>query len=97
MTAGSLDEARQIASALVAERLAACANLLPGMESVYRWQGKVESETEIVIIAKTRESLFEQLRARIVELHSYDCPCIVALPITDGHPEFLSWIRQNTR
>ena len=96
MTAGSLAEARLIAQALVAERLAACVNLIDGMESHYEWEGEVQTAREIVLIAKTRADLFDALKQRVLELHSYDCPCVVALDLSDGHPKFLKWIAAQT-
>jgi len=92
MTAGSAEEARRIARALVEERLAACVNLVDGMESVYRWQGAVETARETVMIAKTRADRFEALRDRVRALHSYDTPCIVALPVGRGDAPYLDWI-----
>ena len=88
--------AQKIAKAIVEERLAACANILPSMQSYYWWEGKVESAAEVVLIAKTRTECFETLRARIQSLHPYQCPCIIALPIELGHTAFLDWIRQET-
>lgn len=92
MTAGSADEARRIARSLVEERLAACVNLIDGMGSVYRWEGRVEEGTETVMIAKTLASRFESLRARVRELHSYETPCIVTLPLGKGDAPYLDWI-----
>ncbi|MBR9800351.1 MAG: divalent-cation tolerance protein CutA [Rubinisphaera brasiliensis] len=91
-TAGSLDEAESIASTLVAERLVACANILPQMISVYQWQGKTERGDEVVLLLKTTEANTQQTIDRVVELHSYDCPAVLALPIEAGAPEFLQWI-----
>lgn len=96
MTAGSLAEARTIARSLVAEKLAACVNLIDGMESFYEWEGEVHNEREIVLIAKTQASLFDQLKKRVLELHSYECPCVVAIDLADGHPEFLKWVADQT-
>lgn len=92
ITAGSEEEARDIAQALVEEKLAACANIIPGVTSFFRWEDKVEESEEFVIIAKTAASGFENLKKRAVELHSYDTPCIVALPVAAGHKPFLDWI-----
>jgi periplasmic divalent cation tolerance protein len=92
MTAGSREEARTIARALVEERLAACCNLLDGMTSVYPWQGEIQEDAEVVVIAKTRAELVERLTARVQALHSYDVPCVVALPVSGGNPAFLDWI-----
>jgi periplasmic divalent cation tolerance protein len=97
MTAGSAAEAKRLARALVEERLAACANVLTGATSVYWWQEKLEEAEEAVIIAKTRADLVEALTARVRELHSYGCPCVVALPILAGNPAFLDWIGAETR
>ncbi len=96
MTAADEDEARRIGGALVAERLAACVNVIPGMRSFYRWQGEVRDDREVVVIAKTRETLVDALVARVKELHSYECPCVVALPIVAGNPDFLDWIEAET-
>ena len=96
VTAGSEEEARRIASAAVQERLAACANMFAGMRSVYRWEGKVAEDDEVVLILKTTGALLDPLMERIRALHSYDCPCIVAWPITAGNPPFLRWIEQET-
>ncbi len=81
---------------LVAERLAACANILDGVSSIYWWQGAVEKTAETVCILKTTRGRFAAFTARAQELHSYETPCIVALPLTDGLPDFLDWIRAET-
>ncbi|KHK02770.1 divalent-cation tolerance protein CutA [Desulfovibrio sp. TomC] len=96
VTTESVEQAERIGRALVAERLAACANILPGMRSIYRWKGTVETAEETVLIAKTRDTLAEALTARVRELHSYEVPCIVILPITGGLPDFLRWIDDET-
>lgn len=96
ITAGSREEADRIAAALVGEKLAACVNILPGVHSIYRWQGNVEESEEVILIAKTRAELFEPLSKRVKSLHSYECPCIVASPVTLGHPPFLEWIEKET-
>lgn len=92
MTAGSRDEALTIARALVDERLAACVNVLGEITSVYRWEGAVEEGGEIAFLAKTTADRLPALTARVQALHSYDCPCVVAVPIADGAPAFLEWI-----
>ena len=97
ITASSREEALRIGRDVVADRLAACANVLPGITSVYRWQGEVQEDGETALILKTRSGLVERLTARVKELHSYDCPCVVALPITGGNPDFLQWIAEETR
>ena len=96
ITTESAEQAEQIGRALVAERLAACANILPGMRSIYRWKGAVETAGETVLIAKTRETLAQALINRVRELHTYEVPCIVVLPITAGLPAFLRWIDDET-
>ncbi|MDQ2101300.1 divalent-cation tolerance protein CutA [Azospirillum isscasi] len=96
ITAGSRDEALRIGRALVGERLAACANLLDGMTSIYRWQGAMEEATETVVIAKTRAELFDRLAARVRELHSYEVPCVVELKVGRGNPAYLDWLRDET-
>jgi len=92
MTAGSIEEARKIGKALVSERLAACVNIIDRMDSMYWWEGAVQSASEVVMIAKTRESLVPRLTRKVKDLHSYECPCIVSLPITGGFQPFLDWI-----
>jgi len=96
MTCENMKEAEEIGAALVEQRLAACANILPGMRSVYWWQGKVERAEEAVLIAKTRDGLVEALTTAVKEMHGYEVPCVVALPITGGNPDFLAWIRDET-
>lgn len=96
VTAASHDEALAIGRALVEERLAACANVLGGMTSVYRWQGKLQSETEAALVLKTQASLAEAVTDRVRALHSYECPCVVVLPVVGGNPAFLDWIAQET-
>lgn len=96
-TAGSHEEAHRIARGLVERRLAACVNVLPQIESIYRWQGKVESATEWLLIIKTDVSAFPQLRSAIQELHSYDVPECIMLEITDGSGPYLKWIVENVQ
>ena len=95
-TAGSADEARSIAEALVERRLAACVNLVPQIESVYRWKGKVERATEWLLVIKTRASAFERLREAIQELHSYELPECLLLEVDAGGQEYLDWIAGST-
>ena len=96
VTAGSREEALAIGRTVVEERLAACANVLDGVSSIYWWQGTLEQASEAVLILKTRAELVERLTARIRELHRYDCPCVVALPIEAGNPAYLDWIARET-
>lgn len=96
MTASSRDEARKIGRTLVEERLAACANVIDGMESTYWWQGTLTEDREAVLIAKTRADLIPALTERVKALHSYTVPCVVALPILAGNPAYLEWLRTET-
>jgi len=92
MTAGSKDEARKIGKELVAARLAACVNILDDMNSIYMWQGEIQDDSEVVMIAKTIEDRVPALIDKVKALHSYDCPCIVAIPVSGGNQAFLDWI-----
>lgn len=96
ITAASPDEAESIARALVEQRLAACVNILPAAHSVYRWEGQVEATEENILIAKSRANLFSRLEAKVKELSSYACPCIVAWPIVAGHQPYLDWLARET-
>lgn len=91
-TAGSEEEARKIARQLVERRLAACINLIPRIESIYRWQGKVESSQEWLLIIKTTAYQFSAVRDAIGELHSYDVPECISVAIEDGSEAYLNWI-----
>ena len=91
-TCGSKKEAGQIAHALVESRLAACVNVVSGLQSTYRWKGAVEEAGEWLLLIKTTRSLFAPLADRIRTLHSYEVPEIVALPVVDGLETYLSWI-----
>lgn len=97
ITAPDGNVARQIANALVRERLCACANIIDGMESVYHWQGRVENGKESIVICKTTEQTYSALEQRARELHPYDTPCIVALPVMRGFAPFMQWIADETR
>lgn len=90
-------EAKKIGRALVENRLAACANIINNMESFYWWKGKVQKGEEVVLVLKTKENLVSELIAKARSLHSYQCPCIVSLPIVDGNKAFLDWIKQETK
>ena len=91
-TAGSEDEARKIAHHLVEQRLAACVNIVPQIESIYRWQGNVESSREWLLVIKTSADKFARVRDAIRELHSYDIPECIAIAVEDGSPDYLKWI-----
>jgi periplasmic divalent cation tolerance protein len=94
-TAGSESEARKIAHALVERRLAACVNIVPRIQSVYRWEGKVEEAEEYLLLIKTVKQREEQVRAAIRELHSYELPECIAIPIASGSAEYLKWLSES--
>ena len=85
--------ARQIAETLVGERLAACVNQLPGMQSTYRWQGAVTSDSEVLLLIKTTAARLPALQARLLVLHPYELPELIAVPVTSGHEAYLQWVR----
>jgi periplasmic divalent cation tolerance protein len=89
--------ARTAAGALVGESLAACVNILPGVESIYRWQGKMETGQEVLAVIKTTAERYPQLEKRLTELHPYDVPEIVAIPASDATESYLSWVIANTQ
>jgi periplasmic divalent cation tolerance protein len=95
MTAPDVATAELIAREVVAERLAACCTILPGSRSFYRWEGAIEQADEIVVILKTTVAAFDALRERIVALHPYDVPEIIALAVTAGAEPYLTWVRES--
>ena len=97
LTAATQAEAETISRTLVEERLAACANVLGPIRSFYWWEGGLQDDREAVLVLKSRDALIEPLVARVKALHSYACPCVVALEIEGGNPEFLRWIGAETR
>jgi len=97
VTTKNAEEAEKIGRVLVEERLVACVNIMSGINSIYRWQGKIEEGGESVFIAKTKTSLADKTISRIKELHSYKCPCIVALPIVAGNTDYLHWLSAETQ
>ncbi len=97
VTASDADEAQRIGRLVVQERLAACANVLGGMVSIYWWRGAVEEGREAVLILKTTEERLKALIERVRELHSYDTPCIEAWPVTAGYQRFLDWVVEETQ
>lgn len=97
VTAPDESVAQTIAHALVEESLAACVNIVRGMRSIYRWQGKVEDEPEVLMIIKTRQELFEQIVSRVKALHPYSVPECIALPIVAGSEAYLGWLALGTK
>ncbi|HEX8707505.1 MAG TPA: divalent-cation tolerance protein CutA [Pyrinomonadaceae bacterium] len=96
MTAANREEAARLAEMLVGARLAACVQILPEMESVYRWQGAVEREPEILLLAKTTLARFEELEREVRALHSYETPEIIALPLAAASAPYLAWLNAST-
>ncbi len=97
ITAGTLDEAKTIGKELVSSRLAACANIIDNINSIYWWEGEIQDDREVILIAKTKKSLVPELIEKVKSMHSYDCPCIVSLPILDGNNPFLDWVIDETK
>ena len=97
MTASNGEEAARLADMLVGAHLAACVQILPEMESVYRWQGKIERAPEILLLAKTTKSKFEELEREVRALHSYDTPEIIAVPVVAGSASYVDWLIQSTK
>jgi periplasmic divalent cation tolerance protein len=96
-TVGGAEDAERVARALVERRLAACVNVVPGLVSVYRWQGRVEREEERLLVIKTSAERVDALRAALVELHPYELPELVVLGVVSGHAPYLAWIDESVR
>jgi periplasmic divalent cation tolerance protein len=96
MTAGSREEAKRLAAALIESRLAACVNILGSVESMFYWDG-VQTEQEVALVAKASRADFGAINAKVRQVHSYDCPCVVAWPIIAGDGEFVQWIENETQ
>jgi periplasmic divalent cation tolerance protein len=96
ITCSGREEARTIGRALVEARLAACINIVGGMNSMYWWDGEIQDDYEAVLIAKTRAPLMPRLITRVRQLHSYEVPCVVSLELTEGNQDFLNWIHTET-
>ena len=97
MTAANGEEAARLADLLIGAHLAACVQILPEIESVYRWEGKIERQAEILLLAKTTRSKFEELEREVRALHSYDTPEIIALPIVAGSAPYLAWLTESVK
>ena len=95
-TLPTADAAAEVAKILVGEKLAACANILPALRSIYRWQGQVQDESEVLVLLKTQRVHYARLKARILELHPYDVPEVLAIPVEQGHAAYLDWIARET-
>jgi periplasmic divalent cation tolerance protein len=96
ITASKEDEAVTIARALVEAGLAGCVNIIRNIRSIYRWQGNIEDDNEVLMIAKTKKKLFKVLEKKVKELHSYDVPEIIAMPIAEGSNDYLKWLKDAT-
>jgi periplasmic divalent cation tolerance protein len=93
---GSAEEASRVARALIERRLAACVNIIDGVKSIYHWQGAIEEASEWTLLIKTQRSLFTELCAELRRVHSYQVPEVIAVPIVDGHLDYLEWIERET-
>ncbi len=93
MTAPDMDVARELGRRLVEERLAACANIVPGLASIFRWDGEVKEESEVLVVLKTTGAAVDALVERASSLHPYDVPEVLALPVVEGHAPYLDWVR----
>ncbi len=97
VTSGSEAEALKIARALVEAHLVACANIVPKIQSVFKWEGRLQEEAESLIIMKSQESRMEEIFSKVKELHSYDVPEVIAMPIISGLPDYLGWVSAMTQ
>lgn len=95
-TLPNADAAVELSRSVVNEKLAACANILPAIRSIYRWKDKVQDDNEVLVLLKTRQEQFERLRARILELHPYEVPEVIAIPVEQGYQGYLDWIAEVT-
>lgn len=96
ITAPAEDEAAKIARTLVSEKLAGCVNIVRNIRSIYSWKGNIEDDAEVLMIVKTQRHLFESLKKRVKELHSYTVPEVIALPVVEGLEEYLCWLGEVT-
>ena len=92
ITCSNKDEAKKIAKELVSLKLVACANIIMGMESIYEYDGEIHNDNEVILLLKTKSALFENVKDKVLDLHSYDLPCIVEIPVKNCHKEFANWI-----
>ncbi len=97
ITVSSSDEAEKVGTSLVEEHLAACVNIMPGIRSIFFWEGKVQVEQELILLCKSTQQLLDKLISRVKELHSYTVPEILALPVVGGSADYLSWLREMTK
>jgi periplasmic divalent cation tolerance protein len=95
-TADTLELAKKIASLLIEEGEAACVNIVPGVHSIYRWEGKISEDVEFLLLIKSKAEKFESIRSTICRIHTYQTPEVIALPITAGDANYLDWLRKNS-
>lgn len=95
VTVPSADEGLRLAKTLVEEHLAACVNVVPGVRSVFFWEGRLQEEAEALLVMKTERARYEALQRRILDLHSYSVPEILALPVESGSPAYVAWVRES--
>lgn len=96
ITCKDKQEALTIGKALLKDHLVACINVLDNMTSAYWWKGEIVEDNECVLIAKSQQHLFESISKKVIELHSYEVPCVIGLPIQEGNPPYLNWIAEET-
>ena len=95
-TLPNADAASELSKQVVGEKLAACANVFPALRSIYRWEDKLRDENEVLVLFKTRQEHFERLKARILELHPYEVPEVLAVPVEQGYQAYLDWLERET-
>lgn len=96
ITTPNEEEASKIARTLVEDKLAGCVNMVRNIRSIYRWEGKIEDDSEVLMIAKTRKELFAALKKKVKELHGYTVPEVIAIPIVDGSEDYMKWLYEET-
>jgi periplasmic divalent cation tolerance protein len=96
ITAPTEEEAGNIADKIVKEKLAGCVNIIKNIRSIYMWKGNIEDDAEVLMVVKTRRELFKRLKDRIIEIHSYDVPEVIALPVQEGSGSYLKWLNEVT-
>lgn len=97
ITTGNKEEAKTIGKELITSRLAACVNIVDNMNSLYMWEGELQDDNETILIAKTEETNVPALIEKVKSIHSYDCPCVLSLPVADGNKAFLNWIASEVK
>ena len=97
ITTSSVSEAKKIGRRLVEDKLVACANIISPVNSIYRWQGKICDDKEALIMLKTKKKLFKQIEKKVKELHSYEVPEVIAVPLVEGSDNYLSWLKNETK